>query len=260
MKRWALALMSVVLVSSAATAETEPRLASLEVALWPEYDRPAVLVMLHARLVPDVALPATVRLPMPVEAGKPHAVAKRTPDGRLLLASHTVNVTGESAIVNVMTDEPEIRLEYYVDLAGTDPQRRYIFTWPGGINIEQVTYEVLQPIGAEGLSVNPSPGRQSVGDNGLTYYLGDLGPKKPNESFSIGVTYTKTTPALTALALQQQGAPVGQAPGGMSPPPAATPSGSGGATPWLVALVIGFAVALAGIWVVMSSKRLQGKR
>jgi hypothetical protein len=259
-KWWAPALMSFVLVASAATAATEPRLASLEVALWPEYDRPAVLVMLHGRLVPNAALPATVHLPMPVEAGKPHAVAKRTPDGRLLLVSHTVSVTGESAIINVLTDEPEIWLEYYVDLATTDPQRRYVFTWPGGIDIAQVTYEVLQPIGAEGLSVKPPPGRQSVGNDGLTYYLGDLGPKGPNESFSIGVTYTKTTPTLTAFALPQQGAPVGQARGGMSPPPAATPSGPGAATPWLVALVIGFAVTLAGIWVFMASKKPQRKQ
>lgn len=254
MKWWALALMSFVLVSSAAAAETKPRLASLEVTLWPEYDRPAVLVMLHGRLVPNTALPATVHLPMPVIAGKPHAVAKRTRDGRLVLASHTVNITGKSAIVNVLTDEPEIRLEYYVDLTTTDPQRRYVFTWPGGMAIEQVTYEVLQPIGAEGLSVKP-PGRQSVGSDGLTYYLGDLGPKGSNESFSIGVTYTKTTPILTALALQSQGTPGGQAPGGMSPPPAATPSGSGGATPWLVVMVIGFAVTLAGIWVFVASKK-----
>jgi hypothetical protein len=258
-KWWALALMSFVLVSSAATAETEPRLASLEVTLWPEYDRPAVLVMLQGRLVPNTALPATVRLPMPVIAGKPHAVAKRAADGKLVLASHTVSVTGKSAVVNVMTDEPEVRLEYYVDLVRTDPQRRYVFTWPGGMAIEQVTYEVLQPIGAEGLSVTP-PGRQGVGTDGLTYYLGDLGPKGPNESFSIGVTYTKTTPTLTAVALQQQGAPVGQAPGGMSPPPAAPPSGSGGAAPWLVVMVIGFAVTLAGIWVFMASKKPQRKR
>ena len=255
MKWWALALMSFVLVSSAATAETEPRLASLDVGLWPEYDRPAVLVILRGRLVPNTTLPATVHLPMPVEAGNPHAVAKRTADGRLLLASHTVNVTGKSAIVNVMTDEPEIRLEYYVDLARTDPQRRYVFTWPGGIDIEQVTYEVLQPTGAEGLSVKPPPGRERV-DDGLTHYFGDLGPKGPNESFSIAVTYTKTTPLLTAVALQQQGAPVGQDPGGMSPPPAATPSGSDGVPTWLLVTVIGFAITLAGVWIFIASKRL----
>ncbi len=260
MKWWVLALMSFVLVSSAATAGTESQLASLEVALWPEYDRPAVLVILRGRLAPNAALPATVHLPMPVEAGNPHAVAKRTPDGRLLLASHTVNVTGKLAIVNMMTDELEIRLEYYVGLARTDPQRRYVFRWPGGIGIEQVTYEVLQPIGAEGLSVKPSPGRQRVDNDGLTHYFGDLGPKGPDELFSIGVTYIKTTPSLTAVALQQQGPPVGQTPGGMSPPPAATPSGSGEASPWLLVMVIGFAVTLAGLWVFIAGKKSQRKQ
>lgn len=258
MKRWTLALIPLVLVSSAAAAETPPRLEGLEVALWPEYDRPAVLVMLQGKLAADAALPATVRLPMPVEAGRPHAVAKRDTGGALLVAQHTVSVEGTWAKVNVMTDQREVRLEYYVDLATGNPERRYVFDWPGGIDIDQVTFEVMQPIGAEDLSVKPA-GRQSVGNDGITYVLGDLGSKARTDAFSLEVTYTKKTPTLTAVALQRL-APAGEVPGGTPATPPAGPSGSGGATTWLVVMVIGFAVALAGVWVFIAGRKPQRKQ
>lgn len=248
MKRWRFALISIILFSSTATAETAPRLARLEVGLWPEYDRPAVLVMLHGWLAADAALPATIRLPIPAQAGRPHAVAKRAPGGTLLMAQHTVDIEGDWARVNLVTDVREVRLEYYVVLPISDPKRRYVFQWPGGLDIKQVTYEVMQPIGAKDLSVQPPPTIQSVGNDGLTYHLGDLGPKASSDTFSIGITYTKTTSTLTAVALRPPAPPVGQT-------PAPKPSGSGGANKWLVALVIVLAAALAGTWIFKSSRK-----
>ncbi len=253
MKRWTLVLISIVLVSSAATAQTEPRITRLEVGLWPEYDRPAVLVMLHGWLAADAALPATVHLPMPAQAGRPHAVAKRAPGGPLLMAQHTVDVEGNWARVNLVTDVREVRLEYYVVLPISDPNRRYVFEWPGGLDIKQVTYEVMRPTGVKDLSVKPPPTIQSVGNDGLTYYLGDLGPKARNDTFSIGMTYTKTTSTLTAVALRPPAPAVGQT-------PAPKPSGSGGANKWLVVLVVVLAAALAGTWIFKSSRKPQRKR
>jgi len=259
MKRLILAVASIVLVSSAATAETQPRLARLQVELWPEYDRPAVLVMLQGWLAADAALPATVRLPMPAQAGRPHAVAKRAADGALLMAQHTVEVKGDWAWVKVETDVREFRLEYYVDLATTDPARRYVFEWPGGLDVEQVTYEVMQPTGAKDFSVEPPPSSQGVGSGGLTYHLGDLGPKARNEPFSIRIAYTKTTPTLTAVPLAPSVPPVGQMPpAGRTP--GVTPSGSGGANIWLLALMVVLGAAIGGFWVFVASKRPRRKR
>lgn len=263
MRRQSLAVISIVLMCSAATAETAPRLARLEVTLWPEYDRPAVLVMLHGWLAADAALPAIVYLPMPARAGRPHAVAKRAPDGTLLVAEHTVEVEGDRARVKVMTDVPEVRLEYYVDLPSTDPKRRYVFEWPGGLDVERVTYEVMQPVGAEDFSVEPAPGTRSIDNDGLTYHLGDLGSKARDDTFSIGISYAKTTPTLTFLALQPQLPPASQtlpaasAPGGV---PAATPSGRSGAETWLIVLVVLLAAALGGTWLFMSRRRPERER
>lgn len=266
MRRQLLAVISIALMCSAAAAETAPRLERLEVTLWPEYDRPAVLVMLHGWLAADASLPAIVYLPMPARAGRPHAVAKRAPEGTLLVAEHSVEVEGDRARVKVMTDVPEIRLEYYVDLPSTDPRRRYVFEWPGGLDVERVTYEVMQPVGAEDFSVEPAPGTRSIDNNGLTYHLGDLGSKSRNDTFSIGITYAKSTPTLTVLALQPQPPPASQtlpaasAPGGVPAAPAATPSGRSGAETWLIVLVILLAAALGGTWLFMSRRKVERER
>lgn len=254
MKRLMLVLMSVILLSSAAPAQTEPPFARLQVELWPEYDRPAVLVMLQAWVAADATLPAAVRLPMPAQAGSPHAVAKRGADGALVLARHTVDVKGDWSWVNLITDVREVRLEYYVDLATTDPARRYVFKWPGGLDVAQVNYTVMQPMGATDFSVEPPPSSQSMGNDGLTYHLSDLGPKARNEPFSIAVAYTKATPTLTTAPLAPSVPPVGQMPPAGTTP-GETPSGSGGTNIWLLALMLVLGAAIGGFWVFVASKR-----
>jgi hypothetical protein len=219
--------------------------------------------MLQGWLAGDVLLPAALELPMPARAGRPHAVAKRAPNGTLLMAPHTIEVQGDWARVKVLTDGREVRLEYYADLVRTGPERRYVFEWPGGLDVEQVTYEVMQPIDATDLSVDPPPKSQGAGNDGLTYFLGDLGPKARNDTFWIRIAYTKATSALTVSALELptpsagQTPPAGGATGGTAATPAGTPSGP---NVWLLALMVALGAALGGLWVFILTRRREGKR
>ena len=56
-------------------AQDEVRLAYLQVDLWPEYDRPEMLVILRASLAADVSLPVDVTFRIPAAVGDPNAVA-----------------------------------------------------------------------------------------------------------------------------------------------------------------------------------------
>ena len=58
-----------------AQAQEAPRFETLTIDLWPEYDRPSMLVIYKGELSPAVSLPAEVTLRMPVEAGAPAVVA-----------------------------------------------------------------------------------------------------------------------------------------------------------------------------------------
>ncbi|MGB5881100.1 MAG: hypothetical protein WBH85_13815, partial [Thermoanaerobaculia bacterium] len=156
----------------------------------------------------------------------------------------------------------EVRLEYYADLSTVEAQRSILFEWPGGLEARQIVYEIMQPPNATDLVVTP-PGLQGIGEDGLTYHVGDLGPIMATDAFSIAVSYTKTSPLLTAEALR----PPTPAPQMSQPPPrATTPESSStatqtpsGANTLLVVLVVVLAAALVGTWVFFGSKKADGK-
>ena len=256
-------IATLVLVSAGTiSARAQTGLERLEVVLWPEYDRPAVLVMLRGYLPLDALLPTTVVLPMPATS-TPHAVAKRDPTvGNLLMAAHTVETDGAWSRVRIVTDMLEVRLEYYADLSTVEAQRNILFEWPGGVEAGQIIYEIMQPPNATDIVVTP-PGLQRIGEDGLTYHIGDLGPLSATEAFSIAVSYTKTTPVLTAEAFR----PTTPAPQMSQPPPQPTTSESSstetqtpaGANTLLVVLVVVLAAALVGTWVFFGSRKADGE-
>ena len=58
-------------------AQSIPRLDRLEVAIWPEYDQPAALIIIRGFVSADTPLPAVIPLAMPFDVPEPNAVAKR---------------------------------------------------------------------------------------------------------------------------------------------------------------------------------------
>lgn len=258
-------LLLIPLVSSAqdASAPTTPRLERLEISIWPEYDQPSVLVMLRGWLSPDTPLPTSVPLPIPAAAGSPSAVAKRFPGGGLLVAQSFLEPGEQMNTVHLSTDAPEIRLEYYVPLEISTEKRHYHFAWPGGLEINHVVFEVLQPIGATGFAVQPASGAPAMANDGLIYQREDLGPAAPDRTFTIEVEYNKTTPTLTASALvpttQQPLAPGAQAPlptqAGGSAPTQAGPPPSDGVSPWLIPGLIVIGVGLLLVFMALKGKK-----
>jgi len=215
----------------------------LEVVIWPEYDQVAALVMYRAWLPPDAVLPTTVALPMPSSVGTPSAVAKRPLAGGLLLTPYTVESDGGIdgkgwQWAYVQTDAPEIRLEYYADLEIDGTSRSFSFEWPGGPAINSIAYEVMQPIGASGLSISPSSGRPELSADGLYYQREEIGSVPEGGQFFINLEYTKSTTGLTATALSTLAPP--PPPATSSPPPAGSQSSTPSSTepanqPWAAA-------------------------
>ena len=231
-----------------------------EVAIWPEYDQPSALVMYRGWLSQDVQLPITVSLPVPASVAAPSAAAKRGPGTGLLIASHTVELGESWNLVHLHTDLPEVRLEFYIDLATAHPERSFVFEWPGGPEIDSAALEVMQPLGASEFKVAPSSAPPALGQDGLNYQREDLGPIPAGGSFFIEVSYSKTTPDLTASALR----PVAPPPPQTTPPPgsgqatqpaAAQQSGSADSTVWFVVIPIVFVAGLAAGWILLSTKK-----
>lgn len=218
------------------------KLERLEVALWPEYDRPAMLVMYRARLAAGTALPAIVTLPIPT-AAEPHAVAKHAADGSLLVAPHSREVQGDWARIAITTDSLEVQLEYYADLTVEGRRRRFRWAWPGGMEVAALAYEVQQPAGATGFTLTPAEASSGVHPDGLTYHHGDLGGVRPGQKLALDVAYEKGDRELSA-APQVSPSPAA------APAPAPRPAASGGEDTigWVVGGIAGALVLGALAW------------
>ena len=257
-------LLLIPLVSSAqdTPGPATPRLERLEISIWPEYDQPSVLVMLRGWLSPDTPLPTSIPLPIPTAAGSPSAVAKRFPGGGLLVAQSMLEPGEEMSTVYLSTDAPEIRLEYYVPLDVSTEKRHYHFQWPGGLKIDRVVFEVLQPIGATGFTVQPASAAPALANDGLIYQREDLGPAGAELSFTIEVDYNKSTPTLTASSLQSNVQPPPPQPSQTPTPPAASgpatqagPPPSEGISPWLVPGLIVIGVGILLVFMALKGKK-----
>jgi hypothetical protein len=186
-------LLVLMLLPLTGAAQGVPQVSSIEIAIWPEYDQPAALVIYQVRLAEDVKTPAIVTVPIPAEVGDPHAVAAWYPDGSL-----DDNVTwsssrqGDWSLITVTTDTSGIWLEFYDELTIEGDKRSYAFTWPGDLATDSLTFEVLHPVGAREVRVTPE-GEVIQGATGLTYTQVNLGARTAEQIFSIELSYTKST-------------------------------------------------------------------
>ncbi len=184
-----LVVLLAALILAPAEAQAEARLESLEIAIWPEYDRPSALVIYRARLDPGTALPATIELPIPASVGTPHAVAAWYPDGTLDdRVTWTREVVGDVAMITVETEASGVWLEYYAPLEVSGETTRFTFTWPGGVAVGALSYDVKHPLGALRLQVVP-PGEAFTAEDGYAHTRTDLGAFPSDESVEIELSY-----------------------------------------------------------------------
>jgi len=271
-----LALTALMAAAAPALAQEQaPTLARLEVALWPEYDDPRVLVMYRAQLPPGIKLPAVVQLEIPASVGEPHAVATKHADGGLFTATYVRTVKGDWATIAVTADVVDLQLEYYAPLDTSKPERKLGWTWPGGIAVQDLAVEVQRPRTATSLRLGPGNAELGVLSDGLTYGRLDLGAVKAQAKATLTANYTKNDAQLTSprsATAQQAPADDGMPPatmGASAPAAGMPPAGMGQRGPvaseprdpvlWIVVGLIAVVFFAAGFFVSRGSRKAGGK-
>lgn len=194
-----------ILIPSPAASQELIGISNLEVDLWPEYDRPSVLVIYHITLSPGTSLPKEVTFRLPAAVGEPNAVAIRQPDGQLFSIEHQTNVSGEWELITFTATLLEIQLEYYdpqLQLDGS--QKTFTFVWPGDYDIEKMSVQTQLPVDASNMQITPGPVTTQTGGDGMTYFYKDIGSVTKDQSFSLKITYQKSSSKLSAESLQVQ--------------------------------------------------------
>ena len=205
-KKLALIILFVLFISiSTAQAQDTPSFDTLTIDLWPEYDRPSMLVIYKAELSPKVALPAEVTLRIPVEAGAPAVVAVGPDANSVADAVYETQVMGEWLEVSFIATTPAIQFEYYDPrLIKDGALRSFDFTWPGDYGVSKLAMQAQQPLGATNLTVSPLMGRMVQDQVGFTYNIIDVGQIAQGETFDLGMGYEKEPDALSVESLQIQ--------------------------------------------------------
>jgi hypothetical protein len=211
MRKWVLPLLLIffMLLPIGVHAQDLITLSSLQIQIWPEYDKPTVLVIYNLTLSDTTSLPTSVSLPIPIDAGEPNAVAARQVDGSLYSIDYNRTVAGEWAMINFTATTPDIQLEYYdPGLTKEGTARHFQYAWPGAYAVSQLTIQVQQPLGATEMRISPSLGAGATGSDNLTYFTQNIGAITADQTINITVDYQKSTDILSAenLAVQPSAA------------------------------------------------------
>jgi hypothetical protein len=195
-----------------AYAQGGPSLSSVKARIWPEYDKPEVLIIYYITVSPQTSLPATMTFRIPAAAQKPNALAIGTTLDTVSDqgVEYTLETDGDWVKVIVKVTGPAIQLEYYdPTLTKNGAQRQYTYVWPGDYAVDNFSVELQQPDDASGMQTNPNLTKVNPAADNLTYYTGDIGALAAGKPFTLTAKYQKDSDALSVSFMNvQPSAPV----------------------------------------------------
>ena len=223
-----------------AEARENPRFASLQIEIWPEYDRRgAALVILKAELPAPIVLPAAVSLRIPASSGGPSATAFSASAGAQLFKLAHERTDGDGFItLRFAAPERFVHVEFYDPLATDKDERSYTYVWQGDAAVDRLSARLQEPAGASDISVQPDLGAGAEGTNGLLYRAAELGARDAGRQLPMRIRYTKKNSQTSAeiLGLSAQS----------TAPPVTTTAGEG-LPGWVLGLVGALAVSAGAV-------------
>ena len=200
MRKWLILalLFGFLLFPSHTGAQGGIKLDSMSIDLWPEFDRPSMLVIQQFVLSEETSLPATVTLRFPTE-GNLVAVAVES-NGELF----NKNFSGpaeqgdwQAITINVDSYDPH-RVEYYQPLTRDGNTRQFQYQWFGDYYVEEFAVSVLVPGDSTELTTDPVLQNITTTQDGSaisgTVTKNDL---RMGNSFRFELEYQRTSDTLT---------------------------------------------------------------
>lgn len=216
----ALLLILFWVMGGAAAAQTPITLKSLEIEMWPEFDRPETLVIYRAELASTVTLPAEVTFRLPATAETMHAVAVDR-DGALMQVNadaFKLERVNDAMLLTFSTPVPRIQFEYYDAsiLTKQGAERQLKFEIAASYLAEKAAFQVQEPFQAEKFTLTPPASSTFTGNDGLTYAVVEISGLARDKTFTLTANYSRASDTLSAQNLT--------APTAMPPAPAAAES------------------------------------
>ena len=225
---------------------------SLTISLWPEYDRPELLVIYRGQFAGDASSPLPVELRIPAVAGRPQAVAYLNDQGDLLSLEYTTRTEGDWLVIAFELPTRDFQLEYYSPLPGSpEPgQRTFAYTYSADYAVAALDFKVQEPLDSQGFKLEPAADSVIQEVDGLNYHVTAAGPLRQGDTATWSLSYEKTGSGLTVDAFQPTETPT------VAPPPTASGE-SKGVSGILIAVVALIALTAVGAGAYWLGKRAQ---
>lgn len=218
-------------------SEDAPTLSEIQIAFWPEFDRPEVLVIYRGWFTPDTPLPVPVEIRIPARVGQPSAVAFVDEAGQRFNQEYTTRTEGDELVVSFELSTAGFQLEYYDDLpADQAGLREYTFTHKADYPTTALNLEFQVPPTASAFVLEPPADSVVNESDGLTYHLVQAGPLLQGDMEEWTFAYQKDNEELTVSGFTPTPTPV----------PAAAPALGGSDNSTVLLFLVAF-VALVGV-------------
>ena len=176
-------------------AQTPDRLTSLKISLWPEFDKPTVLVILDGVLADpsnlprqiSVLIPANAQLTVATWANPDSSFAPEQP------AQQTKQDDGYTRVTFTLA-QPTFRVEYYHDLLRGAPDKTLDFAFKSIGAIDAVSLEIQQPLKATNFTVTPTTPNTRTDTDGFKYFSYVFSNIAAGQTITAQAKYTKTDP------------------------------------------------------------------
>ncbi len=251
MRRWLpiLLMVLVTVLTAPVNAQNPVVFEQMRIDIWPEYDRPEVLVIYRIKLAAEVELPAQVSMRIPRDAGAPYNVAMEDMDGLLYNLAYSTEVEGDWLRVTFTAPSADVQLEYYDPaLTRNGVKRVFEYSWAGDVQVNDLTISIQQPVNASNMQIFPNMGSGQPADDGLTYFNNQVGQVEPGTTFLLRINYDKADDELSA----------GPRPVQATEPLDSTTTGRTdfqGYLPWIIGGVGLLLIAGGAIWFVVNQDR-----
>jgi hypothetical protein len=221
-------------------------ISSLSVSLWPDYDRPSVLVIMTGALAPGAPLPATVTVPYPASA-QLNAVARIDAQGRMI---DDIEYSHDAGVLRFTTPDRGFRVEYYDPYRVDGQQHDYTFDWTADVAVDRLELAVQQPVHAASLVTVPAAVRVVEVEGGLRNHLLPVQNVPAGQQLGVAVSYAMPAPMLSVQALAGKAGAQGAAPPAGAAPAPPTPKPESGALGWgtFIGIVAAVFVVAVVVW------------
>ena len=200
MSRWLIIilLLTLILAPHVVNAQDSGEIERMHIDIWPEYDRPEVLVIYRISLSSVMSLPAELSIRIPKTVGKPFNVAMKDIDGLLYSLNYELINEDQWLRIKLISPSPDLQIEFYDPIYDCGENKHcYRYDWPGDYSIDSLTITVQQPLNSSNMQIEPNMGTGLLRPDELLYYTTLVGSLKKRETYSLQISYEKTDDTLS---------------------------------------------------------------